>query len=123
MLPRNFAPLASAEPQLTSVFSALDQWVQSHRDWKWLVPGVVAQDIPSLDVFELADALSAAVRRGFLRVEYTVLTPSGVLADESFDKPSNIPRRISDRREHYFETQSLPIVPVYMSPDTIDPTR
>jgi hypothetical protein len=123
MLPRNFAPLASAEPQLTNVFSALDQWVQSHRDWKWLVPGVVARDVPSLDVFELAEALSAAVRRGFLRIEYTVLTPSGVLADESFDKPSNIPRRIADRREHYFETESLPIVPVYMSPETSDQSR
>jgi hypothetical protein len=113
MLPRNFAHLASAEPRLRGVFSALDRWVESHRTWPWLVPGIVARDLPTLDAFDLADALGAAVRQGLLRVAYTVLTPSGVLADQSFESPSSIPRLIPDRHEHYFETGSLPIVPIY----------
>lgn len=113
MLPRNFAHLASAEPRLRDVFSALDRWVESHRTWPWLVPGIVARDIPALDAFDLAEALGSAVRHGLLHVAYTVLTPSGVLADQSFESPSAIPRLIPDRREHYFETGSLPIVPIY----------
>ena len=114
MLPRNFAQLTSAEPRLRDVFAALDRWTEAHSSWPWLVPGIVARDIPTLDAFELADALGSAVRHGILRVEYTVLTPSGVLADQSFESPSAIPREIPDRQEHYFETRSLPIVPIYL---------
>jgi hypothetical protein len=118
MLPLNFAPLASAEPRFAEVTTALDRWIATHKTWKWLVPGIVANDIPSLDVFDLAEALSSAVRNGILRLEYTVLTPSGVLADESYESPAKIPRRMADREENYFETTSLPIVPVYMSSET-----
>ncbi len=113
MLPHNFAHLASAEPRLRAVFSALDRWVESHRTWPWLVPGIVARDLPTLDAFDLADALGLAVSHGLLRVAYTVLTPSGVLADQSFESLSAIPSLIPDRREYYFETGSLPIVPIY----------
>jgi hypothetical protein len=118
MLPRSFAPLASAEPQFHGVFEVLDMWLKRHKDWKWLVPGIVAQDFPALDAFDLAAALNSAVIHGFLRVEYTVLTPSGVLADQSFVSPRAIPRQIPDRQEHFFETDSLPIVPVYMLPES-----
>lgn|ERR1039458_525300 len=114
MLPGNFAHLASGEPRLQDVFSALDRWVESHPTWPWLVPGIVARDAPALDAFDLADALGLAVRHGLLRVAYTVLTPFGVLADQSFESPSAIPSLIPDRREHYFETGSLPIVPIYV---------
>ncbi|WP_420237767.1 hypothetical protein ACOBR2_19580 [Telmatobacter bradus] len=85
------------------------------------MPGIVARDFPKIDAFELAEVLGLAVRQGLLRIEYTVLTPSGVLADESFESPLTIPRQIPDRQEQYFETVSLPIVPVYMGPDSANP--
>ena len=115
MLPTSFAPLASAEPRFRSVYTKLDRWIRKHRDWQWLVPGIVSRDFPELDPFALTSALKSAVRHGVLQVEYTVLTPSGVLADESYKSPSEIPRLISDRCNQYFETSSLPVVPVYMA--------
>jgi hypothetical protein len=118
MLPRSFAPLVAVEPRLSGVFKTLDLWLQTHTDWRWLVPGIVARDCPYLDAFDLAEALGAAVRQGLLRVEYTVVTPSGVLADESFESPTSIPRELADRQEHYFRTELQPVVPVYMLSET-----
>ena len=113
MLPVSFEPLASAEPEHRDAFTVLTRWVEGHQDWRWIVPGIVARDYPLLDVFELADALQAAVAAGLLQLQYTVLTPSGVLASESFDDPRQIPPELPDRQENFFVTSNYPLVPVY----------
>lgn len=113
MLPNNFARLANAEPQLRSAFEKLAKWAQSHQDWKWIDPGIVAKDIPEVDEFSLADALDRAVRHGYLVIKYTVVTPSGGLAHHAFDSPREIPRRMPDRFEEYFDTTESPIVAVF----------
>ena len=113
MSPVSFAPLASAEPEHGNTFAVLDEWVRGHQDWRWIVPGIVARDYPLLDAYELAEALNSAVGAGILRLQYTVLTPSGVLATESFDSPREIPTELPDRYEHFFSTKDSPLVPIY----------
>ena len=113
MLPVSFEPLANADPKHRETFHILDRWVEHHRDWRWIVPGIVARDYPLLDSFHLAEALQIAVRAGLLRLQYTVITPSGVLASDAFDGPRQIPPALPDRQENYFDTRSYPLVPVY----------
>lgn len=113
MLPVSFEPLASAEPEHRDAFIVLTRWVEGHQDWRWIVPGIVARDNPLLDVFALAEALQSAVTAGLLQLQYTVLTPSGVLASDSFDNPRDIPPELPDRQENFFATSNYPLVPVY----------
>jgi hypothetical protein len=113
MLPVSFEPLANAEPEYRETFHVLDRWVERHRDWRWIVPGIVARDNPLLDAFELTNALQLAVRAGILRLQYTVLTPSGVLASDAYDDPRQIPAELPDRQENFFDTRDYPLVPVY----------
>ncbi len=113
MLPVSFERLANADPEHSKTFSILDQWVQSHQDWRWIVPGIVARDNPFLDAYDLAEALQVAVAAGLLRLQYTVLTPSGVLANDSFDDPREVPPELPDRQENFFATSNYPLVPVY----------
>lgn len=43
---------------------------------------------------------------------YKVKTPSGVFADGEWDDPSQIPPKLPDRFEHYFETAEAEILKV-----------
>lgn len=117
MLPSSFARLANTEPQLRSTFQQLAKWAQTHKDWKWIDPAIVAKDLPQIDEFALADALTRAVRRGYLAIRYTVLTPSGSLADRSFKSPREIPAQLPDRFQDYFETGNYPIVTIFEDAD------
>jgi hypothetical protein len=72
----------------------------------------LARDIPDVDAISLSEALQRAVHHGYFRIKYTVLTPSGNLASESFDSPTQIPQRLPDRFEEYFDTSEYPIVAV-----------
>jgi hypothetical protein len=117
MSPSNFARLAEAEPRLRGTYWELARWAEAHRDWKWVDAIVLARDLPNVDVVSLAEALDSAVRHGVLRVKYTVLTPGGALASQAFDSPKEIPARLPDRFEDYFETAEYPIVSVFESLD------
>jgi hypothetical protein len=46
-----------------------------------------------------------------------VATPSGVLAEPEFNDPRDIPDKLPDRRERYFETSDADIVPVFRRVD------
>jgi hypothetical protein len=113
MSPDSFARLADAEPRLKTTFRQLANWAESHRDWKWLDPGVIAADIPKIDIFALAEALSEAAKRGYFTVKYTVVTPSGALAQSAYNSPAEIPAQLPDRFEEYFDTRNYPIVSVF----------
>jgi hypothetical protein len=118
MSPNSFAHLAKAEPALRSTFQVLARWADAHRDWKLVDATVLAHDLPTIDEMTLAEALDRAVRHGVLRVKYTVLTPAGVLASSVFDSPTEIPKKMPDRFEEYFDTSESPIIPVFESVET-----
>ena len=115
MSPSNFVRLAKAEPQLSSTYLRIADWVDEHKSWKWIDPGALAKDIPDVDAFLLTDALYRAVDLGFFTIKYTVQTPTGTLARDSFDSPDQIPRHLPDRFEEYFDTNEYPIVAVLQS--------
>jgi hypothetical protein len=73
---------------------------------------MLAREIP-LDPKELTDALTLLVNAGVLRLVYKVTTPSGVLAEPEFNDPREIPEKLPDRRERYFETSEADIVPIF----------
>jgi hypothetical protein len=112
MSPDNFVRLARAEPRLRSTYIQLAKWAKNHQGWSLIDPGILARDLPGLDEFTLADALQRAVQRGYFRMKYTVITPAGNLANQIFDSPRQIPPRLADRFEEYFETREYPIVAV-----------
>jgi hypothetical protein len=112
MSPSSFVRLAKTEPRLRSTYIQLAEWAQRHKGWQLIDPGILARDIPGLDEFLLAEALQRAVQRGYFRTKYTVLTPAGSLADRTFDSPRQIPSRLPDRFEEYFDTREYPIVAV-----------
>lgn len=112
MSPASFVHLAKTEPRFRSTYKRLQSWVEEHRSWRLLDPGIIAKDIPDVDELTLANALHLAVKHGFFRIKYTVLTPTGNLAYQVFDSPQQIPRRLPDRFEEYFNTREYPIVAV-----------
>jgi hypothetical protein len=112
MSPTSFVRLAKAEPQFRSTYVHLAQWARRHRGWRLLDPGILAKDIPEVDELTLADALHRAVQHGYFRLKYTVLTPAGNLAYQIYDSPRQIPSRLPDRFEEYFNTREYPIVAV-----------
>jgi hypothetical protein len=66
-----------------------------------------------VDPFLLTIVLVGLVRIGLYRRVYMVETPSGVLADDEYDDPRQIPDRVHDRSYHYFSPSETDVVPVY----------
>ena len=86
--------------------------VVSNKDWNVLDPRELARSLSDVDSYTLASALSLLVKSGVLRQVYVVVTPSGSLADGEYDDPRQIPERIPDRFNHYFDTLEAEIIPV-----------
>jgi hypothetical protein len=112
MLPTNFDFLTVERPDLGPTLHRLRDWVQTHRDWNVLDPRELARSLSDVDSFTLASALALLVESGLLRQVYVVVTPSGVLADGEYDDPRQIPKRVPDRFNHYFDTLEAEIIPV-----------
>jgi hypothetical protein len=66
-----------------------------------------------MDLVSLATALVLLARNGFVHRFYRVITPSGVEADGEFEDLSEIPPRMPDRFENYFDTAEADVVPVF----------
>ena len=112
MSPTNFADLVSEHPEFGRAFDEIERWMQSHRD-EAINPTALARETESVDPFSLAMALTLLTNEGRLRRVYKVLTPSGVFADGEFSDPGEIPQRLADRWEHYFDTSDSDVIPIY----------
>jgi len=87
-------------------------WIRSHPQWEVLDPRELSKSLARVDAWTLVAALSLLVEKGPFRQVYKVVTPSGVLADGTFDDPRSIPARLPDRWNENFETAEADVVAV-----------
>jgi hypothetical protein len=112
MLPTNFDFLASENPELSPAVLRLGEWARKHNDWNLIDPRAVSREIRDVDPFLLAFVLRQLVERGLFEQVYMVATPSGVLAEGEYRDPNNIPERLANGFEEYFDRDDGLIVSV-----------
>ena len=112
MLPSNYEPIAGKHPELRTALGRISDWVRQHREWDLLDPRVLAKDLRDLDAQQLAAALVVLGTSELFRRVFMVTTPSGSLADGKYESPRQIPGRLADRFEQYFDTAESDVVPV-----------
>lgn len=113
MSPINFEDLAKKHPEHRDALRELEEWMRRHEGVRVINPKTLAKEVRDVDPTALALALTLLVAVGILRRVYKVTTPSGVLADGEFDDPTQIPPRLPDRFEHYFDTAESDVVPIF----------
>jgi hypothetical protein len=112
MLPANFANLIGNHPNDARALRVILEWIYQHDGIQVIYPSVLSRET-SLDPVSIAKGLSILAKEGLLRRVYKVTTPTGVLADEEFNDPRDIPPRLPDRFNHYFSTAESDVVPVF----------
>jgi hypothetical protein len=108
----NIRSLEHKHPESKRVLRKLESLLKQHRPGSVITPKELARNIP-VEAKALADALSLLIEAGVLRRVYKVTTPSGSLTEEEFNDPRDIPDKLPDMWEHYFETAEADIVPVF----------
>lgn len=108
----NFGNLISRHRENKRALREIEDWINHHEDANVLYPSVLARET-SLDPVSLAKALNVLVREGVVRRVYKVTTPNGVLTDEEFNDPREIPEQLPDRRNQYFSTAESDVVPIF----------
>jgi hypothetical protein len=113
MSPVNFEHLAKQNPKYQRALREVEAWINAHPHDRVLNPKMLRRDISKSSIADLAVALTLLEKAGLLRRVYKVVTPSGALADEDFDDPGNIPEKLPDRFENYFETSEADVIPIF----------
>lgn len=108
----NFDNLISDHPEHERALRLIQSWLNRHHRTTSIYLDDLIVEVP-VDSAELADTLSLLVQEHVLRRFYKVLTPDGVYADRKFNSPTEIPEKLADRFEHYFDTDESDIVPVF----------
>lgn len=108
----NFEALVSEHPESKRVLRKLESLLKKHRPGSVITPKELARNV-HVESKVLADALDLLIQAGLLRQVYKVTTPSGILADAEFDDPREIPERLPDPWEHYFDTSESDVVSVF----------
>lgn len=108
----NIKALAREHPESSRLLLKLGSLLKKHRPGSVITPKELARNI-SGDPKGLTAALTLLIEAGILRQVYKVTTPSGSLTEEEFEDPRQIPERLPDMWEHYFETAESDIVPVF----------
>jgi len=118
MSPISLDDLAKKHPDLKRALRLLGKWLRKHSD-PILVPATLSRQIDGLDQYELASALVLLAKSGLLIKRYKVVTPSGVYADGEFSEVSEIPERLPDRFNNYFDTADADILPIFRREEKI----
>ncbi|HEX3683412.1 MAG TPA: hypothetical protein VHU83_12825 [Bryobacteraceae bacterium] len=105
--------MADRKPDLKPVFHRLSDWAKAHQAWNLVDPRELRRDLNDVDPVLLSLALQALVNFGVLRRVYRAVAPSGVLADDDYDDPNQVPEWVRDRFNHYFLSSEGDIVPVF----------
>jgi len=108
----NIRALEKQHPESRTVLRKLESLLQKHRPGSVITPKELARNIP-VDAKALSDALTLLIEAGVLRQVYKVTTPSGVLTEEDYDDPRDIPDTLPDVWANPFDTAESDIVPVF----------
>jgi hypothetical protein len=109
----NFEALAKQHPEHKRALRKLGSWLARNKEVRVINPKLLAREISDADKTELAAALTLLERAGYLQRVYKVLTPSGVMAEGEFQDPTEIPEKLADRFENYFDTAEADVLPVF----------
>jgi hypothetical protein len=114
MSPSIFDTLANKWPDLRQAWPSLRGWFELHPHIKFVDVRQLARELPKVPDQELALALTAMAKLGVLRSVYRYVAPGGVLLDEEFDSPEQVPDKLPDRfHTQYFDTSEGDIIPGY----------
>ena len=117
ILPDNFENLAGRNRAVGRALRRFGEFVHAHPKWDTIDYRLVVRALPDIDSFSLGQAIRALVDVGAIRQLYAVTTPSGALADETFERPTQIPAKLPDRFNEYFDTSEQDVVPVLAAPN------
>jgi hypothetical protein len=104
----NLDALADQHPDLREPLRRLGMWLKEHPD-----PIIIPSRVGGIEAYALASALMLLTKTGVLHRLYKVKTPSGVYADGEFEDVSEIPARLPDRFNNYFDTAEADVTPVF----------
>ena len=100
-------------PEVARAIKKVQAWLEKRRETETIYAKQIAREV-SVEPVALARALLALVGAGVLRQVYKVQTPGGVLTDDEFEDPRDIPEKLPDRfHDGFFETADSDIVPVF----------
>lgn len=108
MPPLNLKALIDEYPEHAQALKTLLAWLSGTTE-DVITSRKLAREVP-LESKALVDALIILVDAGVLRRVYKVMSPSGALADPEFDDPREIPDKLPDRWENYFDTSEADVV-------------
>jgi hypothetical protein len=108
----NFDKLAAEPRKYEDLARKILGW-QKKTNLSTIDPRTLAREWPRADKLDLAIVLELLVKVGALQRVYKVVTPDGVLADGEFADPREIPEKMPDRFDNYFETGESDVVPVF----------
>jgi hypothetical protein len=74
---------------------------------------MLSKQLGGIDAYDLSLALMLLTQAGVLVKRYKVVTPSGAYAEGEFDQLSEIPERLPDRFNNYFDTAEADITPIF----------
>jgi hypothetical protein len=118
MSPINFEPIAKLHPEYRTLLADLAMWLAKRamgfkrERMPTIDPRDLAKAWPNVDRMDLSLLLHLLVQAGAFRTVYKVITPSGVMADGEFDDPRQIPEKLPDRFNEYFDTSEADVVPI-----------
>jgi hypothetical protein len=108
MPPPNLEALIGEHPEHEPALRTLWAWLSGTAE-DLITSRRIAREVP-VESKALVDALMILVDAGVLRRVYKVMAPSGALADPEFDDPEEIPDKLPDRWENYFDTSEADVV-------------
>lgn len=112
MSPINFGPLIAEHPRLLRAWRGLSLWFAKPALPQFIDVRRLAKDLPDIEPGDLALALGLMAEHGLVHQTYRVATPEGVLLDQDFSSPEEIPDRMPGRfYSSTFDTNEGDIVP------------
>jgi hypothetical protein len=118
MLPNNFADLMRDHPELSHVWSRLDDWVRKHPTRRVIDPKALARNLRDVSPQQLMAALQVLVSHKLIRPVFVIEAPNGQILSGIYDSPMDVPNRVPGTFEEWIETDDASIVPAYVEVGT-----
>src|SRR5262245_58207598 len=92
----NFESLAAKRPDLSAIWTCIQEWFHHHPRIKFIELRRLAKSCKGASAEEIADAIELMVEEGLLRRAYRIETPDGNLLDEEYHSLKEIPKQATD---------------------------
>ena len=113
----NFDNLQADRPDLLGAWSGISAWFRKHPKIRQVELTRLAEGATSCNDEQLTDALFLMVKRGVLSRRFAVESPDGVLIEDVFDSPADVPEDLLDRSLRPFSRNDARIVSIFFVED------